>query len=86
MRPTSTSRRPRGNAPWGCPNRPMATVFEVVTDGKVYRVKGEALQRWIVERRQKGQGTWTVRSTRSVPESWRLIILIFDEAGLCNEI
>lgn len=40
----------------GLPKPSMATVFEVVTDGKVYRVKGEALQRWIVERRQKGQG------------------------------
>jgi hypothetical protein len=34
----------------------LATVFEVVTDGKVYHVKGEALQKWIVERRQKWNG------------------------------
>ena len=34
----------------------LATVFEVVTEGKVYRVKGEALQKWIVERRQNWQG------------------------------
>jgi hypothetical protein len=35
------------------PKPALATVFDVVTDGKVYRVKGEALQKWIVERRQK---------------------------------
>jgi hypothetical protein len=35
------------------PKVTLATVFEAVTDGKVYRVKGEALQEWIVERRQK---------------------------------
>jgi hypothetical protein len=40
----------------GLPKPTLATVFEVVTDGKVYRVKGEALQKWIVERRQKWQG------------------------------
>ncbi|PYT30974.1 MAG: hypothetical protein DMG57_06625 [Acidobacteria bacterium] len=34
----------------------MATVFEVVTAGKVYHVAGRALQRWIVERRQKWNG------------------------------
>ena len=40
----------------GLPKPTLATVFEVVADGKVYRVKGEALQRWIVERRQKWNG------------------------------
>jgi hypothetical protein len=40
----------------GLPKPTLATVFEVVTDGKVYRVKGEALQKWIVERREKWQG------------------------------
>ena len=40
----------------GFPKLTLATVFEVITDGKIYRVKGEALQRWIVERRQKWQG------------------------------
>jgi hypothetical protein len=40
----------------GLPKLTLTTVFEVVTDGKVYRVKGEALQKWIVERRQKWQG------------------------------
>ena len=34
----------------------LATVFEVVADGKVYHVAGAALQRWIVERRQKLNG------------------------------
>lgn len=40
----------------GLPKPTLATVFEVVADGKVYCVKGEALQKWIVERRQKWQG------------------------------
>jgi hypothetical protein len=34
----------------------LATVFEVVADGKVYRVEGRALQRWIVKRRQEWNG------------------------------
>ena len=40
----------------GLPQPTLATVFEVVADGKVYRVAGAALQRWIVERRQKWNG------------------------------
>ena len=40
----------------GLPNPTLATVFEVVADGKVYRVAGVALQRWIVERRQNWNG------------------------------
>ena len=40
----------------GFPKLTLATVFEVAADGKIYRVKGEALQRWIVERRQKWNG------------------------------
>jgi hypothetical protein len=31
----------------------LATVFEIVTSGRIYRVKGGALQRWIAERRQE---------------------------------
>jgi hypothetical protein len=31
----------------------VATVFEVVADGRVFRVKGSALQRWIIKRRQE---------------------------------
>ena len=34
----------------------LATVFEVVTSGRVYRVKGAALQRWITEHRQEWKG------------------------------
>ena len=34
----------------------LATVFEVAADGTVYHVSGAALQRWIVERRQKLNG------------------------------
>ena len=40
----------------GLPPVTTATVFEVVTGGKVYRVAGTALQRWIVERRQNWNG------------------------------
>jgi hypothetical protein len=40
----------------GLPKVTLATVFEVVTDGQVYRVKGDALQRWILDRRQKWNG------------------------------
>ena len=40
----------------GMPKPTLATVFEVVANGKVYRVAGDALQRWIVERRQKWNG------------------------------
>jgi hypothetical protein len=35
----------------GLPKPTLATVFEVVTAGKLYRVTGAALQRWIVEKR-----------------------------------
>ena len=38
------------------PNPTLATVFEIVADGKVYHVAGAALQRWIVERRQNWNG------------------------------
>jgi hypothetical protein len=34
----------------------LETVFEVVTAGKVYRVAGPALQRWIEQRGQAWQG------------------------------
>ena len=40
----------------GLPKPTLATVFEVVADSKVYHVAGKALQRWIVERRQKLNG------------------------------
>ena len=38
----------------GLPKPTLATVFEVVTAGKIYHVTGAALQRWIVEKR----GSW----------------------------
>lgn len=34
----------------------LALVFEVVVDGKMYRVEGKALQRWIVKRRSELNG------------------------------
>jgi hypothetical protein len=40
----------------GLPRPTLATVFEVVTGGKVYRVTGAALQRWIVEKRTSLNG------------------------------
>lgn len=40
----------------GLPKPTLATVFEVVVSGKIYRVAGAALQRWIVERRQTWNG------------------------------
>lgn len=40
----------------GLPKPTLATVFEVVANGKVYRVASTALQRWIVERRQQWNG------------------------------
>jgi hypothetical protein len=41
----------------GLPKPTLATVFEVVTEGKVYRVRGAALQRWIQERRENWNGS-----------------------------
>jgi hypothetical protein len=40
----------------GLPKPTLATVFEVVAGGKVYRVTGAALQRWIVENRSTWNG------------------------------
>jgi hypothetical protein len=34
----------------------LATVFEVITEGRVYQVTGIALQRWIEQRRESWQG------------------------------
>jgi hypothetical protein len=34
----------------------LATIFEVVTTGRVYRVEGAALQRWILRRREEWKG------------------------------
>lgn len=38
------------------PKPTLATVFEVVTAGKVYRFTGAALQRWIGEKRSTWNG------------------------------
>jgi hypothetical protein len=38
------------------PKPTLATVFEVVTAGKVYRVTGSALQRWIAQNRSSLNG------------------------------
>ena len=40
----------------GLPKVALGTVFEGVAGGKVYSGKGEALQSWIMERRQKWNG------------------------------
>ena len=40
----------------GLPQPTLATLFEVVIDGNVYRVEGKALQRWIVRQRQSLNG------------------------------
>jgi hypothetical protein len=40
----------------GLPRATLATVFEVVVNGKVYRVEGKALQRWIVRQRSELNG------------------------------
>ena len=42
--------------PSRAPMPTLATVFEVVVDGKVYRVTGKALQRWIIRERQQRKG------------------------------
>jgi hypothetical protein len=33
----------------------IETTFEVVGDGRIYRVRGDALERWIAQRRQSWQ-------------------------------
>jgi hypothetical protein len=40
----------------GLPVPTLATTFEVVTAGRVYRVSGAALQRWIMQRQQEWNG------------------------------
>jgi hypothetical protein len=40
----------------GLPRATLATTFEVVVDGNVYRVEGKALQLWIVKQRQELKG------------------------------
>ncbi len=50
------AKKDKKERPVGLPDPTLATVFEVVTGGKVYRVAGAALQRWIVARRQSWNG------------------------------
>ncbi|MCU1324999.1 MAG: hypothetical protein JWN34_369 [Bryobacterales bacterium] len=45
-----------GIVPEPPPMPTLQTVFEVVVDGKVHRVEGAALQRWIVKRREEMKG------------------------------
>ena len=40
----------------GLPKPTLATVFEVVTAGRIYHVTGTALRRWIVEKRSTWKG------------------------------
>jgi hypothetical protein len=40
----------------GLPVPTLSTVFEVVTEGRIHRVAGTALQRWIEQRRQTERG------------------------------
>jgi hypothetical protein len=40
----------------GIPKPTIDSVFEVVVDGKVHRVEGKALQRWIMKERQERNG------------------------------
>lgn len=42
--------------PGRVPPPTLATVFEVVCDGKIYRVEGTKLQKWIVKRREELKG------------------------------
>lgn len=46
----------RGHLAAGLPAVGKDTVFEVVTGGRVYWVKGEALRQWIVKRRETLKG------------------------------
>jgi len=48
--------RAKTNASAQLPIPTLATVFEVVTSGRVYSVKGAALQRWIAHRRHEWKG------------------------------
>ena len=43
--------------PAGLPVPTLATIFEIVNGGKVYTVEGDALQRWIEQRRQEWEGS-----------------------------
>ena len=49
MQRTSLWLKPSRKRAVGLPKSTPATVFEVVTEGKLYRFRGAALQRWTVE-------------------------------------
>ena len=46
----------KGDPRNGIPKPTVNSVFEVVLDGKVHRVEGMALQRWIMKERQERNG------------------------------
>jgi hypothetical protein len=48
--------------------RNVNSVFEVVVDGKVHRVEGKALQRWIVNERREQNGPGFLFSKRPALE------------------
>lgn len=53
----SSSKNQQGAMPLGgVPPPTLATVFEGVCDGKIYRVEGTNLQKWIVKRREELKG------------------------------
>ena len=46
----------KGNPALGLPPLDRETVFEIVIQGKVHSVRGDALQRWIEKRRHEWKG------------------------------
>jgi hypothetical protein len=46
----------KGNPESRLPIPTRATIFEVVTGGRLYRVTGQALQKWIKQRREAWKG------------------------------
>ena len=46
----------KADAGQGIPTPTTESVFEVVFDGKVHRVEGKALQRWILRQWQERKG------------------------------
>jgi hypothetical protein len=46
----------KGDPQTAIPPLTLGTVFEVVTDGKVHKGAGRALQRWILKERQERKG------------------------------
>jgi hypothetical protein len=46
----------KGHPQSGLPIPTLASVFEVVQDGRVFRVRGSDLERWILDRRAELNG------------------------------